>query len=177
MFKKLLILLLAVVVAFLAYVAMQPADYRVARSAEMAAPPDVIFPHINSHKKFNDWSPWAKVDPNAVMTYEGPDEGKGAIGKWKGNSEVGEGTMTIVESDPPNKVEMRLDFVSPYPATADVAFTLEPKGGNTDVTWAMTGEHNFIMRAMCILMGHDMDQMIGSKYEEGLANLKKIVEG
>ncbi len=176
MFKKLLILLLAIIVAFLAYVAMQPAGYSVARSAEMAATPEAIFPHINSLKKFDVWSPWAKVDPNAVMTYEGPEDGKGAIGKWKGNSEVGEGSMTIVDSNPSSDVKMKLDFVSPFPATADVAFAVEPKGANTKVTWTMLGEHNFVMRAMCILMRHDIDQMIGEKYEEGLANLKKIVE-
>jgi len=176
MFKKILILLTALVIAFLAYVALQPADYRVARSADMAATPEAIFPHINSLKKFDVWSPWAKIDPNAVMTYEGPDAGKGAIGKWKGNAEVGEGVMTVVDSNPPSDVKMKLDFVAPYPATADVAFSLKPSGDKTNVTWAMTGTHNFMMRAMCILMGHDMDDMIGSKYEEGLANLKKIVE-
>lgn len=176
MFKKLLLVLVALIVGFLAYVAMQPAAYRVARSAEMAAAPEAIFPHINSLKEFDAWSPWAKLDLNAVMTYDGPDEGKGAIGKWKGNEEVGEGSMTIVESTPPSNVKMKLDFVAPFPATANVSFALEPKGDTTNVTWAMTGEHNFFARAMCILMRHDMDQMIGSKYEEGLANLKKIVE-
>ncbi len=176
MFKKILTLFTALVVAFLVYVAMQPAGYRVSRSAEMAATPEAIFPHMNSLKKFDAWSPWAKLDPNAVMTYEGPDDGKGAIGKWKGNEEVGEGSMTIVGSTPPSDVKMQLDFIAPFPATADVAFSLKPAGDKTKVTWAMTGEHNFIMRAMCILMQHDVDQMIGEKYEEGLANLKKIVE-
>ena len=176
MLKKLFILLAAIVIAFLAYVAMQPADYRVARSTEIAAAPEAIFPHVNSIKKFDVWSPWSKIDPNAVMTYEGPEAGKGAVGKWKGNADVGEGVMTIVESQPARDVKMKLDFVSPFTATADSAFHLEPAGPNTKVTWEMTGRHDFLMRAMCILMRHSVDDEIGGKYEEGLANLKKLVE-
>ena len=176
MFKKILILLTALVIAFLAYVALQPAAYRVARSADMAATPDAIFPHVNSLKKFDVWSPWAKLDPNAVMTYEGPDEGEGAIGKWKGNAEVGVGSLTIVNSTPPTDVEMWLQFDEPIESTATSTFSLKPKGDTTNVTWAVEGSHSFLMRAMCTLMGHDMDQMIGEKYAEGLANLKKIVE-
>ncbi len=51
MLKKLLIVLAALVVAFLAYVAMQPADIRVARSAEMAAGPETIFPPYQQSEK------------------------------------------------------------------------------------------------------------------------------
>lgn len=176
MIKKLLIVVAAIVIAFLAYVAMQPAEMRVARSAEISAPADAIFPHINSLKKFDAWSPWAKLDPNAVMTYEGPDAGKGAIGKWKGNDQIGEGSMTIVETTPPNALKMKLDFIEPWPGEADVEFTLEPAASNTKVTWAMETRHTLMERAMCILLRMNPEKMIGNKYEEGLANLKKVVE-
>ncbi len=110
------------------------------------------------------------------MTFEGADEGKGAIAKWKGNREVGEGTMTIVDSQPPRDVKMRLDWVAPMAGKADVSFKLEPAGANTKVTWAMESSHGFFERAMCTLMRINVDAMIGEKYEEGLANLKEIVE-
>ena len=38
----------------------------------------------------------------------------------------------------------------------------------------MTGESNFLERIICTLM--NMDKMVGGSYEEGLANIKKIVE-
>lgn len=176
MFKKLLLIILAIVVAFSVYVALQPAAFQVAKSTEIAAPPDVVFPHINSLKKFDAWSPWAKLDPNATMTYEGPDAGEGATAKWKGNHEVGEGTMSIIESTPPESVKMWLEFVEPMPGIAEVDFKLEPKGEATSVTWAMSTSHGFFERAICTLMMLDPEKMIGEKYEEGLANLKKIVE-
>lgn len=176
MFKKFLLLLAAIVVAFCAYVAMQPAEMRVARTTEISAPAEAIFPHVNSLKKFNAWSPWAKLDPDATMTFEGADEGPGAIAKWKGNHEVGEGTMSITESTPPTDVNMWLEFVAPMPGIADVSFKLEPKGPSTNVTWAMSTSHGFFERAICTLMMLNPEQMIGEKYEEGLANLKKLVE-
>jgi hypothetical protein len=35
-------------------------------------------------------------------SFEGPEEGVGAIYKWNGNDQAGEGTMSIVESRPNN---------------------------------------------------------------------------
>lgn len=177
MLKKILLVLAALIAVFVVYVALQPAAFSVARSIEISAPPEKIFPHVNSLKKFNDWSPWAKLDPNSKMEFSGPDEGEGAVAKWKGNHEVGEGTMTITKSTPHSNVEMSLEFVEPMPGIADVDFKLEPTGQNTNVTWAMSSSHGFIERAICTLMMINPEKMIGEKYEEGLANLKKLVEG
>jgi hypothetical protein len=37
---------------------MQPADFRVTRSASIDAPPEVVFAQVNDLRKWNDWSPW-----------------------------------------------------------------------------------------------------------------------
>ena len=44
------------------------------------------------------WSPWAKIDPAAKITFEGPPAGTGAGYTWAGNNKVGEGRMTITDS-------------------------------------------------------------------------------
>src|SRR5947208_977042 len=98
--SKILIGLALVVVALVGLVAMQPADFRISRSAKMAAPADVVFAQVNDFHKWNDWSPWAKMDPAAKNTFEGPDSGEGASFWWSGNDEVGEGRMTIVKTRP-----------------------------------------------------------------------------
>ena len=33
---------------------------------------------LNSYRHFNQWSPWSKLDPEAVYTWSGPDDGPGA---------------------------------------------------------------------------------------------------
>jgi hypothetical protein len=175
--KALFIVLAAVaglIVVFLIAVALQPAEYHVERSASIAAPPAAVFPHVNDFRKWDAWSPWAKLDPNAKAAFEGPEAGAGAVFRWAGNEEVGEGSMTIVESRPDEFLRIKLAFIKPFEDAADVAFTFEPQEDRTLVTWSMSGKNNFIGRAMCLFM--DLDAMIGKDYEQGLANLKKVVE-
>ncbi|MCB1235205.1 MAG: SRPBCC family protein, partial [Verrucomicrobiae bacterium] len=100
MFKKILIVLLILIVAFVVVVALQPGDMRVSRSAVIPAAPAVVFDHVNDLHKWQAWSPWARLDPNATNTFEGPTAGKDAAFSWSGNMSVGEGTMTITESHP-----------------------------------------------------------------------------
>lgn len=172
MVKKILLGLLAVVVVFLIVVAMQPNEYRIERSATLAAPPAEVFEQVNDLHKWEAWSPWAKLDPNAKNSFEGPESGEGAIFKWAGNDEVGEGKMTIVESRPNELVKIQLDFIKPFESTGNSEFTFKPEGENTEVTWAMYGKHSFMEKGICMFM--NMDKMLGGNFETGLANMKKI---
>jgi hypothetical protein len=174
MLKKILIALALLIVALVAVVAFQPAEFRITRAARIAAAPEVVFPLFNDFRKWNDWSPWAKVDPNAKYTFEGPDAGVGAKFAWAGNNEVGEGVMTITESKPSERVAMKLEFFKPFAATSTTEFTLQPDGGGTAVTWSMSGRNNFIAKAVGMFM--DCDKMVGGDFEKGLANLKAVVE-
>lgn len=164
----------ALIVVFVIVVAMQPSTFRISRSATMSAPAATVFPHVNELKKWQPWSPWMKLDPNAKSTFEGPEGGKGAVMTWAGNNEVGEGKMTIIESRPNELVRFRLEFYKPMAGTSEAEFTFKPGGNQTTVTWSMSGTNNFIGRAMCMVM--NMDKMVGGQFENGLASLKSLVE-
>jgi hypothetical protein len=172
--KIILLLVAVIIVAFLIIVALQPSDFRVSRSATIVAPPAAIFPHVNELKKWDAWSPWMKLDPNAKSTFEGPLAGKGAAMSWAGNNQVGEGKMTITESRPNELVQFHLEFYKPMTGTSDAEFTFKPEGNRTTVTWTMTGKNNFIGKAMCLVM--NMDKMVGGQFEQGLASMKEIAE-
>ena len=174
MLKKFLIGIAVVIIGFLVVVALQPADYRVARSITMSASPAVVFPHVNELKKWAAWNPWEKLDPNMKMTYAGPEAGVGASYSWVGNSDVGEGKMTITGSKPNESIQFKLEFFKPMAGVSDTEFTFKPQGNQTEVTWSMTGKNNFIGKAMCLFM--NMDKMIGGQFEKGLADLKSIAE-
>lgn len=173
MIKKILIAAALLIIALVVFIATRPSDFRITRSATIPAPPDMVFPHVNDLHKWQEWSPWAKLDPAAKNTFEGPASGKGAAFAWAGNSEVGEGRMTITESRPNELVRFKLDFVKPMESTADTEFTFKPDGAGTNVTWTMTGTNNFVGRAMCLVM--NMDKMVGGQFEQGFANLKAVV--
>jgi uncharacterized protein YndB with AHSA1/START domain len=166
---------LAVVVAGLAVViALQPSDFRVSRTATIAAPAPVVFAQVNDFHNWTAWSPWAKLDPAMKQTYEGAPAGAGAIYTWVGNREVGEGRMTIVESRPGDLIRVKLDFVKPLAGTSVAEFTFRPEGDRTAVTWTMTGEKSFVAKAIHLVLS--MDRMIGDQFEKGLAAMKTVAE-
>lgn len=164
----------ALILVLVIVVALRPSTFRIERATTTAAPPAAVFAEVNDFHKWEAWSPWAKLDPKAVNSFEGPAAGTGAIFRWKGNSEVGAGSMTILESKPGELVRIRLDFLEPMPGTSTADFFFVPTGSGSTVTWAMYGENNFVGKAMCMVM--DMDNMVGSQFEKGLAGLRRVAE-
>lgn len=175
--KKILVgcgVLAAIMVVFLIAAALQPADFRIERSAKMAATPAEIFDQVNDFHAWDAWSPWAKLDPKMQTTFEGPPAGPGSIYKWTGNEEVGKGQMTLTESRSPELVRIKLDFIEPFAATNTTEFTFKPAGEQTEVVWSMSGHKDFISKIMCMFMS--MDEMVGRDFEKGLIQMKAVVE-
>ena len=174
MFVPILTGLAVLVVLFVIIVALRPSDFRVTRSAAMAAPPEQVFPQVNELRNWEAWNPWGKMDPNCTMTYEGPPAGVGASYSWAGNNKVGQGRNTITESKPNQLVRFQLEFEKPMKATNTAEFTFQPEGDQTIVTWTMSGKNNFVGKAFGLIV--DCDKMIGSQFENGLAQMKSLVE-
>ncbi|MCC7487032.1 MAG: SRPBCC family protein [Burkholderiales bacterium] len=164
----------AAVVVLLIAIAMRPAAFRVTRSATLPAPPASVFPHVNELRKWEAWSPWARLDPAAKSVFEGPDAGTGASMAWAGNRNLGEGRMTIVESRPAELVRFRLEFFKPFKATNSAEFTFAPEGGGTLVTWSMSGTNNFVAKAIGLVA--NCERMVGGQFEQGLSNMRAVVE-
>lgn len=173
MLKKILLGLAAILVVLLIVVALQPADFRISRSAVIAAPPPIVFEQVNDYHKWEAWSPWAKMDPNAKNSFDGPASGVGSKFSWAGNNEVGEGSMRITESKPNERVVMDLVFLKPFAATNTTEFTLKPEGNGTAVTWAMSGKNGFMGKTVGLFM--NCDKMVGTQFEKGFENLKAVV--
>jgi len=107
-------------------------------------------------------------------TFSGAGSGRGSIYEWAGNSNVGSGRMEIVESSVPSKVAIKLDFLKPFEGHNIATFTMEPAGGTTNVTWVMDGPTPFVGKIMHVFL--NMDRMVGTDFEAGLANLKTAAE-
>ena len=166
---------IAIVVAgILIYAATRPDTFRVQRSVSIKAPPEKIFPLINDLHAWSAWSPYEKKDPGMKRTFGGAAAGKGAIYEWDGDKNVGKGRMEITDATSPSKIVIKLDFYKPFEGHNTAEFTMEPKGDNTVVTWAMYGPAAFMMKVMGIFM--NMDNMIGNDFAVGLANLKAVAE-
>jgi hypothetical protein len=174
MLKKVLIAVAVVVVGFLGFVATRPAEFSIERSATMSAPPAVIAGLITDFHNWDQWSPWSKLDPAQKTDYSGAPSGTGAVFHWAGNDKVGEGRMTIENVEADKAVTIKLEFLKPWEATNKSVFAMAPAGSGTKVTWTMSGENNFMAKAMSVFM--DMEKMVGPDFEKGLASMKTVAE-
>jgi hypothetical protein len=170
------ILLALAVIAILIVIMIigQPDEFILTRSAKMSAPPEKIFSHVNDLRKWEAWSPWAKLDPNAKNVFEGPASGVGAAMAWAGNNKVGEGKMTIADSLPNQLIRFRLEFLKPMQATNTAEFTFRSEGGQTVVNWSMSGKNSFAGKIFGLFM--NCEKMVGGQFEKGLAQMKSVVE-
>lgn len=173
-----LLTVVAIVVVLLlglsVFVGTRPATFRYTRRLAIAAPASVLFEQVNDLRKFQEWNPWAKVDPRCQITYSGSATGVGSSYEWKGNKQVGEGAMTITESKPHQLIRARMDFRKPFAATHTAEFSFRPEGDQTVVSWSMFGDNNFMGKIMTTVV--DCDKMVGTEFAKGLAALKSRAE-
>lgn len=172
---KILLGVAIALVALFGIIALQPAEFRVVRSASIAAPPERVFAAVNDFHQWKVWSPWEELDPNMKRTFDGPTSGTGSKYGWAGNDDVGEGSMTIVDSKPNELIRIKLEFIKPFASVADTEFVFKPEGGGTRVDWVMSGNNDFISKAFCLFMG-GMDRMVGPDFEKGLSKMKSAAE-
>jgi len=170
-----LVIVIIVVAAVLLVAAKRPDRFRIERSAVIHASPEHIFPFINELHRWQAWSPYEKKDPAMQRSFEGPASGLGAAYGWNGNKNIGSGRMEISESVPSSRVNLKLDFFTPFKASNTAEFVLVPQGDATRVTWTMQGRSNFMSKLMGLVF--NFDRMVGKDFEEGLGNLRTLTEG
>lgn len=149
-----------------------PSESVVTRSADIAAPPEKVFAIVGDLRRFNEFSPWADLDPNIRYSFEGPESGIGQKMSWSSdNANVGSGSQTIVEYQPTSRVGLELAFGEMGNSLA--TWDLQPSGAGTRATWGFRSELSGIAERWFGLM---FDRWIGADYEKGLARLKIAAE-
>jgi hypothetical protein len=175
MFMTVGIVVVAVLAGVLLFAATRADTFRVERTTGIKAPADKIYSLINDFHRWETWSPFEKLDPAMKKSYSGPASGRGAIYEWEGNSKAGMGRMEITGTSPSSSVTIKLDFLKPFEGHNTAQFTLQPTGDSTNVSWAMYGAVPYMAKLMTMFF--DRDRMLGTMFDEGLANLKARTEG
>lgn len=172
------IVLAALIAVVVVLAAMRPNTFRIQRSIDINAPADKIFQLINDYRNWGLWSPYEHIDPAMQRTFSGAPSGKGSIYEWRGNKNIGHGRMEILDTAPPSKVVIKLDFFSPFEAHNMAEFTMRPNGSatnvTTNVTWAMHGPVPFMAKIIHMFM--NMDRMVGGQFQQGLVSMKAVAE-
>ncbi len=172
-----IVLLSLIVIALVTFSMMSPKAH-MERSAVIAAPPAVVFQQVASFEKFNKWSPWAKMDPTAKQTIEGPPVGVGAKISWDG-PETGKGSQWTVEYEENKRVKNAMKFEG-MEGQIFAEFALEEVPEGTKVVWKYDGDvsgtsiGNSLMTKM--FYAFMLEGMLGKQYEDGLNSMKKIAE-
>ena len=172
-FKRFFILLAVLAVAFVIGGLLIPSNYRVERSQVMYAKSKRIYDTINNLRTWPEWTAWTVgKDPTLQVTFEGPEEGVGAIYKWEGEK-FKAGMLTITQSDRRTGISYDLNMENgKYLSTGGIK--LDEAGDSVVVTWYNEGDmgNNPIHRYFGLLM----DRMVGPDFEEGLRNLNQRVK-
>lgn len=151
-------------------------EYAVERGVIINKSKAEVFDYIKYLKNQDNYSVWAKKDPKMQKKYAGTDGTVGFVSKWNSKDEnVGVGEQEIKKITSGSRVDYELRFKEPFEATDNAYMTtkeLEPM--KTQVTWGFNGKMDYPMNFMLLFM--DMEEMLGNDLEEGLGNLKRIME-
>lgn len=171
--KRILIILLVIIAIPLIAAIFIDKDYSVERQVTINRPADQVFNYIKYLKNQQQFSVWSKMDPNMKQEFRGTDGTVGFVSAWNSEeSGVGQGEQEIVGIKEGDRIDYELRFIKPFPSTSPAYMKTEAQGNQTTVKWGFTGHVDYPFNIMCPFMG----SMIGKDLQEGLSNLKNIME-
>ncbi len=168
-------IVLIAIIAFLAMAWSADAEGSIESSIVIDASPEMVYEECIDIKKMDAWSPWHNIEPGA-FTYEGPSSGVGAKSVWSSdNPELGNGSLTIIEAEPNESIKTDMVFEG-FNGQFNSWIVLAPQGENqTKVVWGYNySDLDLMGRFFMSIM--DINEEMTPKFEEGLADLKEIVE-
>lgn len=150
--------------------------YQVERDVTINKAKQQVFDYVKYLKNQNEFSVWAKIDPAMKTEFRGQDGTVGFVSAWDSqNPKAGKGEQKIIKMADGERIDYEIHFIKPMEST-DYAF-LEFKALNdstTNVKWCFHGKMNYPMNLM--LLGMDMEKMLAPDLQNGLNNLKGILE-
>ncbi len=173
--KSLLIVLAVLVAAVLILGLFQPREFNYEYSTVIQAPKEVVFRQLEDLRNWEKWGPWQESDTTLEVTYQDQTSGVGASYSW--TSELsGNGTMTIVQQDPPNEMRTELQFDGQGGGKGYFLLEDAPEGG-TLLKWGFAFAVPYPFNAFLVFEDLEAHETaIEEEFNRGLANIKKIAE-
>lgn len=169
-----LYLISGIVLPILLLVLFLPTDLNLERNILINKSKDEVFAYLKSLKNQDNWSTWNLKDPNMKKKFKGTDCTIGFVAAWDSTDKnVGKGEQEIIKITEGERMDFELRFEKPMKATNNAFLTMKNSGNNsTTVSWGFSGVSKRPMNVMSWLM----KGMITKSFDEGLSNLKKILE-
>lgn len=168
-------ILIAIITFFAFLHAWAGKEFDISRTVVINRPREEVFGLVRQLRKEHLWMPWFKNDYKGILKYLGEDGKPDAMLYWKGHKTFYEGTQKIVKLNQNGVIETRFLFVKPFRMV-----TLEYKGlkdideNKTKMVWGIRGALAFPFSVISLV--HPVDKAYGGDLEEGLQNLKILME-
>ena len=170
-----LYVVVAIILLILILAIMAPKTYNVSRSITINKPISEVFDYLKYIKNQDHWSPWKKKDPHMKQEFTGTDGEIGFVSKWEGNKEVGTGEQEIISITENKSINSQLRFFKPWKSQSDAYLSVtEVDANSTTVVWGFSGVNK--PPSNIFFLFFNMDKTVGKDFEEGLDDLKRILE-
>jgi hypothetical protein len=149
-------------------------DYAVKREVTINRSTPEVFEYVRMLRNQENYNTWTMQDPKIKREYRGNDGTVGSGVYWE-SEEVGTGEQEIVAIEDNKRVGFKLHFIKPFEGLADAEMQTEELSREaTKLSWGFKSSMAYPMNFMLLFM--DMDKMLGTELEKGLANLKTQIE-
>lgn len=151
-------------------------EYSVTREVIVNKPKDEVFNYIKYLKNQDNYSVWAKMDPEMKKEYKGTDGTVGFVSAWESKKEnVGKGEQEIKAIEPGKRIDYELRFLKPFKSTSPAYLeTIAVDDNKTKVVWGFEGYMGVPSNLMLLIM--DFEKLLGNDLQNGLDNLKAELE-
>lgn len=170
--KKVLYVALFIILFYLVLCIAGKGEVTIEREITISATKDRVMKLLVDLPFFQEkWSPWTEKDPKMEVNFS---KNPGEIGHkytWKGNDEVGQGTLEIVKITS-DSIQQQLHFEGM--GNSNTYFVVKAEHEQTKVIWGIKMEIGFFGRGVMIFM--NMDKMMGTDFEKGLKKFKTVIE-
>ncbi|MDT0644738.1 SRPBCC family protein [Zunongwangia sp. F363] len=168
-------IIIAIITFFAFLHAWAKKEYDFSRTVVVNRSREEVYSFVRQLRKQPLWMPWFNRDPDANLKYKGIDGKLDAAFYWKGNGKVGEGYQKIVKIRQGKVIETKIIFIKPFKLNALTYIGVkEIEAEKTKMVWGVRGHIPFPLTIIGIF--YSVDKLLARDFEEGLKNLKTVLE-
>lgn len=151
-------------------------EYGVVREVVINKPNAEVFEYVKLLKNQDNFTVWAMKDPDMKKDYRGIDGTVGFVSAWESKmKDVGKGEQEIKNIVNGERMDSELRFLEPFTSTSNAYFITEAvTDTQTKIKWGFSGKMKYPMNLFLLTM--NMEGMVGRDFENGLNNLKMVLE-
>lgn len=175
--KQISILIVSIIALVLIIALFVEKEYDINRSIIVKKSQSEVFNFVKPLENLDKFAVWQKKDPNIIQSFIGEPGEIGSIYTWSSKLEdVGQGEQEIKSIIENEKIVCELRFKSPNEMIAESYMTTSStdNSSETKVVWGIKGGSAYPWNFFMLFF--DLDAQIGPDLQEGLDNLKVVLE-